>query len=63
MAAYEINDRALGTILAALRYWQNRGSKHQPTEELEDIATNGGKHAPLTVDEIDGLCDALNREG
>jgi hypothetical protein len=50
------------TILAALRYWQNRGSPFQPMEDLEDIATNFHTRPELTVDEIDELCERLERE-
>jgi hypothetical protein len=55
-----ISNRDGDTILAALRYWQNRGSKHQPTEELIEIATNGDKHEALDDEEIDELCERIN---
>jgi hypothetical protein len=48
-------DRELATVLAALRYWQ------------QDLAENDGpicehfdEHTPLTVEEIDDLCERLN---
>lgn len=52
-----INERELATVLAALRYWQT------------DLEANDGEvidaehfqqHSPLTVDEIDKLCERLN---
>jgi hypothetical protein len=54
-----LSDRELATVLAALRYWQ------------EDLAKNGDEgpiavehfdeaNTPLTVEEIDDLCERLN---
>ena len=55
---HDITTTQRDTILAALRYWQNRGSAHQPMEELEAIAGEHG--AALDADAIDALCEALN---
>ena len=51
----QLSDRELATVLAALRYWQ------------QDLAENDGpisehfdEHTPLTVEEIDDLCERLN---
>lgn len=55
-------------ILAALRYWQharttndNRLVSAVLPEAIEDIATDGGGHAPLTLRQIDHLCERINR--
>jgi hypothetical protein len=51
----QLTDRELATVLAALRYWQ------------QDLAENDGpisEHfadvTPLSVEEIDDLCERLN---
>ncbi|MBM4072699.1 MAG: hypothetical protein FJ271_27800 [Planctomycetes bacterium] len=51
----QISDRELATVLAALRYWQ------------QDLAENDGpisehfaEQTPLSVEEIDDLCERLN---
>jgi hypothetical protein len=53
-----VTDRDLVTILAALRYWQHalgRNDNRPPqADHFDDIVT------PLTVDEIDELCEKLN---
>jgi len=56
---HTFNERELGTILAALRLWQSTAWRSSP--ELEDIATNGGLDVPLMDNEIDDLCERLNR--
>ena len=50
-----LTERELATVLAALRYWQ------------QDLAENDGPisehfvdQTPLTVEEIDDLCELLN---
>ena len=48
----------LATFLAALRHWQKVSP--ESAEAFVDIATDGGRFAPLSVDEIDGLCMKLN---
>lgn len=58
MPTYRLNDREHATVLAALRSWQSQHSAVYA--EYDDIATNGGKVEPLTVDEIDRLCERLN---
>ncbi len=55
----EISDRELHTVLAALRLWQT-GVGIFDHGALRDIVTNGGTHEPLTVDEIDRLCERIN---
>ena len=48
--------RELGTILAALRLWQETSNRLED-HILADIAGDN----PLTNDEIDALCERLNR--
>ena len=54
-----MNDRELGTILAALRLFQSRTYTWQ---ELEKIATNDNEHTALDAEEIDDLCERINTE-
>jgi hypothetical protein len=53
-----MSDRELATVLAALRYWQ------QDLAENEDDGPICQEHfdkvTPLTVEEIDELCERLN---
>jgi hypothetical protein len=53
-----MDSRQLATILAALRYWQ----RDMPPEARieDDIASDGRTLVPLTDEEIDELCEALN---
>lgn len=54
----DLDARELATVLASLRYWQER----QPAfDELDSIATDGGTMEQLSAAEIDGLCERLNR--
>lgn len=55
----KLTDRELATILAALRYWQQDLAENPdgPISEHFEEAT------PLTVEEIDELCERLNRGG
>jgi hypothetical protein len=56
-----ITDEERDTILAALRVFQLwRGSRSIDTDAIEEIATNGGEHFPLTVKQVDELCERLN---
>jgi hypothetical protein len=62
--ALQVTAQQRDMILAALRLWTevvNDGAEYI-TPGLLDIATNGGKHALMDVNEIDNLCEALNRE-
>lgn len=56
--ALAVSDRETGTILAALRYWQREGLMSAGHEQ--DIATDGGRLEPLSVDEIDALSERVN---
>ncbi|AMK24709.1 hypothetical protein HY78_24460 [Rhizorhabdus wittichii DC-6] len=51
-----LNDRELSTVLAALRDHQ----RCHCGADLDDVASNLGRHEPLTSDEIDGLCMRIN---
>jgi hypothetical protein len=60
-----VNVRELGTILAALRFYQLQvyGSDCSEAADLEDaqtIACDDGTIDPLTASEIDALCERLN---
>jgi len=48
----------LGTVLAALRYWQREGLLSDGVER--DIATDGGTVVPLDANQIDALCERIN---
>ncbi len=52
-----LSPRELATALAALRFWQRRADPRGP--EME-ILTDGGIEA-LSEDEIDALCERLNK--
>lgn len=57
-----LSGREIDTVLVALRSYQRNGiSNILRQEDLSDIATNGGEHTAMGEDEIDGLCDYLNR--
>lgn len=58
-----ITRRELGTILAALRCWQEhlRQEGVEPSAELMMIATNCSSFKALTPLEIDRLCEKLNQ--
>ena len=47
-----LTSRELATVLAALRYWQQQ----LPREGFPHFSDE----TPLSVDEIDALCDRLN---
>lgn len=55
-----VNEREIGTLLAALRYWQSRQTGRSAGAMLDDIASNGGDFAPLNENEIDDLCERIN---
>jgi hypothetical protein len=51
----QISDRELATVLAALRYWQQ-----DLAENDRPISEHFESETPLTVEEIDMLCERLN---
>lgn len=55
---HSLSDLERDTVLAALRLWQRLGGKD--TEEW-DIATNGESHDGLGEEQIDELCERLNK--
>jgi hypothetical protein len=61
------NRRVLATILAALRAWQHlRSPQDVPagsSSELVTIATDDGSFEPLSIEEIDTLCELINCDG
>jgi hypothetical protein len=64
--AEKLNDRELGAVLAGLRLLQGLREDRVQTGSAEldvsidDIETSSGEFEPLTVDEIDGLCERMN---
>ena len=54
--------RELATVLAALRVYQQQLEMNggAPPQDVEDIATNVFECEPMSVDEIDELCERLN---
>lgn len=64
MARYTEGDRQadLATILAALRFYQERGlgDPGNRSDEIHEIATDGGGVISLDDNGIDDLCERLN---
>lgn len=61
LAALLVDNRQQAAILASLRHTQDVLRNGQPLKaELHDIATNAGEFEPLSVDEIDELCELIN---
>ncbi len=58
--AVHLSPRALGTVLSALRLYQDELLAGNITEAQRDVASNYGTHAPLDDEEIEALCDELN---
>lgn len=57
-----MNERQRATILASLRYWQHMRDGTAPDYlALEETANGTGEFEPLNVEEIDDLCDQVNR--
>ena len=54
------SDRELATVLAALRYWGEALDSSANTGDCWGVATDLGQVTPLTVREIDALCQRLN---
>lgn len=62
---YAYDNADLGTILAALRYWQQSGLADNPnlrSDELHAIATCDDDETSLDGARVDELCVALNRD-
>lgn len=57
----QVNPREHATILASLRLFQVALHQALPLPEgIPDIASNGERVQPLTLDEIDALCERIN---
>jgi hypothetical protein len=52
----EFTQREIGTVLAALRQWQDP----TPNNDPYDIATDDGMFEALSEEEIDDLCERIN---
>nr|WP_220181554.1 hypothetical protein [Pseudomonas putida] len=56
-----VDDREQGTILASLRHYQEfLRSGESAAPGLLDIASNSGQLTPLSIQEIEGLCEKVN---
>jgi hypothetical protein len=55
-----MNERELATVLAALRYWQDKLINGHNVVVL--MLPHFETCTPLTIDEIDDLCERLNVE-
>lgn len=55
----------LGTILAALRFYQqhDQGNPYARKDDIHAIATNNDDHTSLDAEGIDDLCMRLNSAG
>jgi len=72
MSMHSLDNRELGTVLAALRAWQGMGTVlaafrvwrgiGQVSQAIQEIATDGGSLEPLNNEEIDALCERINGE-
>lgn len=51
-----LSERELATVLAGLRTLQRFGTSN----DILEIATNGGELVPLNLGEIDDLCERIN---
>jgi hypothetical protein len=58
MYTVELSRRQLGTVLAALRYWQANLLYVEP--EFMGIAEDEGEQKALTTSDIDKLCMKIN---
>lgn len=59
-----VDDDEHATILAALRYYvaNGQGDPDNRSNEIHDLATNGGDVTSLDADSIDSLCERINCE-
>ena len=57
-----LSSEETATILAALRYWQDRISQNQDevSEARSLMPEQFAEHGPMTSNEIDTLCEGLN---
>jgi len=57
-----LNERELATILAALRYWQRDLAADEDDGPISPEHFDA-RVTPLTVEQIDDLCEGLNGPG
>jgi hypothetical protein len=60
MPTIQLTEAELATVLAALRYWQAAGEMGM-NARLCPIATDEGNIEPLDLNEVDALCERINR--
>jgi|SRR5471030_132893 len=55
-------DEELHTIIAALRFWQEKGMCEplNRSDQFHELATNGGEQTSLCSEDIDVLIDEIN---
>lgn len=56
------DSRQIGTILAALRYYQQAIEAEKLPDNIDDIASDFGTVVPLNAVDIDELCEYINTE-
>lgn len=56
----ELSKAEHSMVLAALRLWQATPHEFRTSQGLDDVATDGGTHKPLTAKQIDALCQRIN---
>lgn len=57
----DLKPRQRDTILAALRFYQEGLVEKRIPYEIAEIASLGDTQDPMTVEEINDLCEWLNR--
>ena len=58
---HQLNDHELSEVLAALAAWQFPGGFTD--EQLQDMATDGGRYVRTETRGLQTIIDRLNREG
>ena len=56
----ELTAPEVNTVLAALRYMMVNYTKALKNALVRGIATNGGEHDPLTLDELEAIGDKIS---
>lgn len=63
---YQLNDAQHATVLAALRFYQQKGmgDPFNRSDDIHELATNGGEvFSSLDDAGIDELCESINHDG
>jgi len=62
MLTIQLSEKEFHTLLAALRYYQQRklGNSLLRIDAIHELATNGGRVRALTAAAIDELCERIN---